>query len=327
MQKEQYIFSNGRLKRKNNTICFIDKEENITYLPVEQMDSLHVFGQIDMNSMFLNFAAKYEIVLHFYNYYGYYSGSFYPRAKKISGVVKVYQSAHYLDIHQRIYLAQSFIKGASFHMLRNLRRHKEKTNHYFDTIMSFVPLIEESKNVQSLMGVEGEIRKVYYKSFNEIIRSEYYFENRSKRPPLDELNALISFGNSLMYSAVLSEIYKTQLDPSISFLHEPSSRRFSLSLDIAEIFKPLLVDPVIFSLINNRMIKIEDFKKTDGIVHLGEEGKKKFISEWERKLSTTVKHRSLNRKVSYRYFIRLECYKLMKHFIGDEKYKPLKAWW
>ncbi|MDL0298323.1 CRISPR-associated endonuclease Cas1, partial [Clostridioides difficile] len=73
-------------------------------------------------------------------------------------------------------------------------------------------------------------------------------------PPKDPVNALMSFGNSIMYTNVLSEIYKTQLDPTISFLHEPSTKRFSLSLDIAEIFKPIIIDTIIFSLINNKRI-------------------------------------------------------------------------
>src|SRR5699024_6925429 len=121
--------------------------------------------------------------------------------------------------------------------------------------------------------------------------------------------------------------YKTHLDPTVSFLHEPSTKRFSLSLDIAEIFKPLLVDSVIFALLNRKRIKLSDFEFLEEMVLLNESGRKKFIQEWIGKLKTTVRHRKLKRNVSYKYFIRLECYKLIKHFIRDQTYKPLKAWW
>ena len=131
----------------------------------------------------------------------------------------------------------------------------------------------------------------------------------------------------MCYTAVLSEVYKTQVDPTVSFLHEPSTKRFSLSLDIAEIFKPLLVDTVIFALLNRKQVKESDFEYMEGMVFLNDSGRKKFIKEWMNKLETTVKHRKLKRNVSYKYFIRLECYKLIKHFIGDQQYKPLKAWW
>ena len=141
------------------------------------------------------------------------------------------------------------------------------------------------------------------------------------------MNALISFGNSMMYTTVLGEIYKTQLDPTISYLHEPSTKRFSLSLDIAEIFKPLIVDPVIFTLINKNMITLRDFDIEGGICMLNENGRKKFISEYDKKLSTTIKHRTLHRNVSYRSIIKLECYKIIKMAVENEEYKPLKAWW
>src|SRR5699024_12117165 len=102
-------------------------------------------------------------------------------------------------------------------------------------------------------------------------------------------NAFISFGNSICYTAVITEIYKTHLDPTVRFLHEPSTKRFSLSLDIAEIFKPLLVDPVIFKLLNRRQIKLSNFKFMDEMVLLNETGKTKFIQEGVDKLATTVK--------------------------------------
>ena len=177
------------------------------------------------------------------------------------------------------------------------------------------------------MGAEGRARKKYYESYNAFLKNDFHFNKREKKPPNDPINALISFGNSMMYTTVLGEIYKTQLDPTISYLHEPSTKRFSLSLDLAEIFKPLIVDSVIFNMINKGMIKKSDFDIDEGICYLNENGRKKFIKEYENKLSTTVRHRTLNRNVSYRGLIRLECYKLIKMLLGDEDYKPLKAWW
>ena len=265
-------------------------------------------------------------MLHFYNYYGYYSGTYYPRKKNVSGFSLVCQSACYLDEDERIYLAKSFVQSAAHHILRNMRYYKVDES-LIDTIKREVDNLNEAIDIPDLMGREGRIRKTYYKSFNQILKNGFEFEKREKRPPKDPVNALMSFGNSIMYSNVLSEIYKTQLDPTISFLHEPSTKRFSLSLDMAEIFKPLIIDPVIFSLINNKRINKKDFIYEDDICYLSESGKKKFLQDFEKKMQTTIKHRHLNRKVSYRTFIRLECYKLIKHFIKDEKYKVLKAWW
>lgn len=327
MNKDYYVFSNGRIKREDNTIYFYDDQDSKKCLPIEQVDSIHLFGEIDLNTKFINYIQKFGIILNFYNYYGYYTGSFVPRESNVSGYAVVNQAKHYLDYEKRLMLAKCFVDCAVHNILKNLRRHKENVNDIIETIISERSLIPEVSRIPELMGIEGRIHKNYYKAFNSFLRDEFKFESREKRPPTDPINALISFGNSLMYTTVLGEIYKTQLDPKISFLHEPSTKRFSLSLDLAEIFKPLIVDTIIFSMINNRIITLKDFDDMDGICYLNNDGRKKFVLEFDKKLNTTVKHRSLKRNVSYKMLIRLECYKLIKHFIGDEAYKPLKAWW
>lgn len=326
MGNDYYILSNGRIKRKDNTIYFEDAEQNKRALPVEQVDDIHVYGEVDLNTKMLNYISQYGVMLHFYNYYGFYSGTYYPRKKNVSGFTVANQSACYLDNNERIKLARAFIDSAVHHILRNMRYYKVNEE-LIERIKKEQESMKDVKSIQELMGIEGRMRKTYYESFNEILRNGYTFEKREKRPPKDPVNALMSFGNSIMYTNVLSEIYKTQLDPTISFLHEPSTKRFSLSLDLAEIFKPLVVDPIIFTLINNKRLAKKDFQYTDEICYLSEEGRKKFLAEFESKMSTTISHRKLKRKVSYRTFIRLECYKLIKHFIHDEEYKPLKAWW
>lgn len=327
MGKDYYIFSNGRISRRENTIFFDGGEENRRSIPIEEVERIHFFGETDLNSKLLNYISQYGVILNFYNYYGFYTGSFYPRKKNVSGLLVVKQSACYLNKEKRLYMAKSFIDSAAHHILRNLRNYKEKTEAFVEAIEQERENIYKAKEIDELMGAEGRMRRTYYNAFNSILNRDFGFEKREKRPPTDPLNALISFGNSLMYTAVLGEIYQTQLDPTISYLHEPSSRRFSLTLDISEIFKPMIIDTLIFYMINNRMINEEDFDMTDDVCFLNESGRKKFIKEYEKKLETTIKHRTLNRKVSYRTLIKYECYKIIKYLIEDEPYKPLKAWW
>lgn len=327
--KNIYLFNNGRLQRKDSTIYFVNENGQKKVVPIEQVENLHVFGEMDFNTSFFNLLNQKDVSLHLYNYYGYYSGSYTPRKKKVSGFVDVKQSEHVLDINKRMYIAQQFVYSAIHHMLRNLRRHKESTKESINQINDMKSMVSTANDIQTLMGIEGMARYSYYQGFNGMIKQDdFHFTRREKRPPSDPINALISFGNSLIYTASLSEIYKTQLNPTISFLHEPSHSRFSLSLDLAEIFKPLIIDSLIFNLINNRMIRLEHFEYIDeNICLLSENGRKIFIKEFENRMRTTIKHRKLNRKTSYRFLIRLECYKLIKHILNDEDYKPLKAWW
>jgi len=327
--KDLYLFNNGRLQRKDSTIYLVLEDGTKKTVPIEQVENLHIFAEMDFNTSFINLLNQKDVSLHFYNYYGYYSGSYVPRRKKVSGFVDVNQAAHVLDLNKRLYIGQQFVYSAIHHMLRNMRRHKEEVGELISEIIALKEKVADAQDIQTLMGIEGKVRYTYYQSFNHIIKNpDFNFRKREKRPPTDPINALISYGNSLMYTAVLSEMYKTQLNPTISYLHEPGSRRFSLSLDLAEIFKPLLMDNLIFTLINKKMIRLEHFEYVEeNICFLNDTGRKIFITEFENRMRATIKHRKLNRQTSYRFLIRLECYKLIKHLIGDEDYKALKAWW
>src|SRR5690606_10332231 len=121
--------------------------------------------------------------------------------------------------------------------------------------------------------------------------------------------ALISFGNSLCYVMILSEIYKTYLDPRIGYLHTTNFRRFTLNLDVAEIFKPVMVDRLIFQLINKKMITKKHFEQVHGAgILLNERGRRIFLEQMESRMRTTINHRHLGRNVSYRRLYRLELY-------------------
>ncbi|WP_028844140.1 type I-B CRISPR-associated endonuclease Cas1b [Thermodesulfovibrio thiophilus] len=324
--RNYYIFSNGRIRRKENTVYIENEQGEKRAIPIEDIDTIHVFGEVDLNTKLLNFLAQQNKIVHFYNYYGFYSGSFMPRDRNVSGELLVKQVEYYLDNEKRFYLAYSFVEGATFHILRNLREYKN-TENFQEKIRTEMIKALETNTINELMGCEGRARDIYYEAFNVILKPEFFIDKRQKRPPTNPINALISFANSMIYSTVLSEIYHTQLNPTISYLHEPRQRRYSLSLDIAEIFKPLIADTIIFKLVNNNMLKIEDFEEDVNYCYLNNTGRKKFIKEFDQKLATTIKHRKLKRHVSYRSLIRFECYKLIKHLINDELYKPFKAWW
>lgn len=178
------------------------------------------------------------------------------------------------------------------------------------------------------MALEANVRARYYETFDSIVGNpDFRFEKRTKRPPQNYINTLISFGNSVLYTVVLSEIYKTHLDPRVGYLHATNFRRFTLNLDVAEVFKPIIVDRAIFSVVNERRINDKDFSVGSNGVFLNEEGKKTFVSEIFQKLETTIKHRGLGRSVSYRRLIRLELYKVEKHLLGEKVYQPFVASW
>jgi len=329
LARNYYILSSGRLRREQNTLYF----ENVNVkkaIPINDIHAIYAYGELDLNTKLLDFLTQHKVPVHFFNYYGFYSGSYYPREYLHSGFLLVKQVEHYTDEKKRIRIAKEIVDSASYNILKNLQYYRKRgkdVEPYIAEIEALRGEIENTCLISELMSIEGRVRSQYYASFNEILREGFQLMKRVKRPPDNMVNCLISFGNSLLYATTLSEIYNTQLNPTISYLHEPSERRFSLSLDLSELFKPLIVDRTIFNLINNRLIKPRHFLKELNYCYLKDEGKRIFIKEYDEKLKTTVRHKTLKRKVSYQRLIRLECYKLIKHLIGEKTYKGFKVWW
>jgi CRISP-associated protein Cas1 len=398
--KNYYVLSNGRVRRAQNTL-FIDNEATGAKkpIPVEDVDSLYLFGEVDLNTKVLNFLSQKKIPLHVFNYYGFYSGSYYPREYLHSGYIVVQQVTHYTDLAKRMAIARETVAASAHSMLKNISYYarrkgstaadteppgeidtegtpvstaiptevdteaavdsliddddigpidgEENDDPFLEeqfpksedvvrtdsleaiqaTITRLASLVPSQLAINDLMGIEGKMRERYYEAWRSILRDGWTFERRVRRPPDNEVNALISFGNSMLYSVCVSELYRTQLTPTISYLHEPGARRFSLSLDLSELFKPLIVDRAIFRLINTKQLTEAHFDKSlEGCV-LNDQGKRLFLGALEDRLGATIRHRRLGRNVSYRHLIRLECYKLIRHLSGIETYRAFRAWW
>ncbi|MBQ3423316.1 MAG: CRISPR-associated endonuclease Cas1, partial [Romboutsia sp.] len=121
MKRSFYIYNNGQLKRKDNSIEFIDETGERRYIPIETVDEIYVMSEMNFNTNLINFLSKYGVVVHFFNYYCFYTGSFQPREKLFSGNLLINQAEHYSDKKKRLTIAQKFIDGASYNIYRHLR--------------------------------------------------------------------------------------------------------------------------------------------------------------------------------------------------------------
>jgi len=311
----------GRVKRKP--------------IPVEDIEAFYCMGELDFNSRFFNFLSQHKIALHLFNYYGHYSGSFIPKEYLPSGFTVVEQVRAYLDPHKRLMIARELVDAAACNIVKNLQyftnaSRGERQIDFSGTIQEIETLQASIKNhatTRELMGIEGNIRERYYRCWGEIVGREYALDKRVRHPPDNAINALVSFVNGLMYTTVLGEIYHTHLTPTVSFLHGPGERRYSLALDLSEIFKPIIVDKLIFKLLNTKQIQEKHFRKELNFCYLEESGRKIVLKEYDERLKTTIKHRALGRNVSYRHLIRLEAYKLVNFIVSGEAYKAFRAWW
>ncbi len=317
IKKTLYITENGVLYRKENTLYFQNTDKKIV-IPISNFSDIFCIGKVTIKSGASYYLMENKILVHFFNKYGYYIGSLYPREYLLSGKILVCQAKYYLNNNLRLKIANEMLNGIIHNISKILR-------YYNINVPNFKHIFLDE--IDKIRSEEAKYWKILYGNIEKIVNNKFLFDQRVRNPPNNEINALISFGNSLLYAICLTEIYNSFLNPAISYIHEPSERRFSLALDIADIFKPLLVFRTIFYIVNKNILDKSDFSKFGRGILLNKTGKKKFLKIFNEKLETTVKHKKLKRNVSYRRLIRLECYKLIKQILDDEEYVSFKLWW
>jgi CRISPR-associated protein Cas1 len=328
MEKNYHLISTGELKRKDNTLVFKRSNGEKEYIPIEDVECLFAHNPIDINTKTFQLLDKHTVELHIFTWNDKYSGCYLPTKDTKSGAVVVEQVESYKNSQKRQAIATSFVESSIHNM--------EKTLKYYNSEYELRKILTKLDNlklelssqyeIEDIMGLEGSARTAYYSGLEKIIPEGFDFETRNYNPPTSNFNALVSFGNSLLYASMTSAIQSTSLDPKISYLHEPANRRNSLSLDLADIFKPVIVDRTLLRLVNRRQIQPRDFKETEDWL-LTEEGRKKVLKEYEETLDETIEHPKLNRNVSYQYLLRLEALSLKKHILTGEEYTGFKRWW
>lgn len=318
---EFYISRNGVLEREGNTIYF-KGEDFKTHIPVNNISEIIIAAKVGLSSWAIDYLSKLNIPVHVLTENGNYLASLFPIGKNGAGMDTVKQALAYSDTGQRTRIAKEMVMGIRASILRNLRYYNRGSllDDVIERVRSYRPAGE---TVDSIMGYEGNIWNAYYSAFPKMFR-DYPSFRRSFHPPTDHLNAMISFGNALLYSSTLTKIVTSGMNPAISFLHEPSDRSFSLALDIADVFKPVIVERIIGNLANNRILGGSDFRVDDEACYLSEKGRKKFLEYYSEKINTSVK--TERGYVTYGTLIKEECIKLLKDIRGEEKYRSFRSW-
>jgi len=323
----QYIFSMGELSRKDNSICFRNSKGN-NYIPIEDLKELYCLAEVSLNTKFLDFIAKAGITVHFFNYHQNYSGSFYPKEQLVSGNLTIAQSLAHVD--RRLEIAKAIVQGIAnniHEVLYHYYRHdKKELKPFLDWLRKGVEkFLSQDINIKQILWIEGQIWSRFYDSFKYFLPEDFILNKRVKRPPDNPINALISFGNTLLYTKTISAIYHTHLNQSISFLHSPSEGRFSLSLDLSEVFKPVVVFRTIFELVNKKQLVVsKHFDKSLNYALLNQKGKMIFIEAFEQRINETFLHSKLKRKTSYKSAIKYDGYKLIKFLLEEQEFVPFR---
>ncbi len=361
MKQHYYLFTNGKLKRKDNSIQFIAGEhtdvqtideslyplgaetiieapekkneqngEEKKFIPIETVESIFCFSETQFSRAVLSHLGKSSVPVFIYDYYGNYCGTFYPRSELLSGDRIVKQVKHNLDSVLRLCIAKEIITASIKNMDSTLAYYDNRGVQLVAERVQIQNMLEDAElatSIKRLMGAEGYSRKHYYQGWKKILAPRQ-FNGRSSNPPKDSINAILSFLYALLYNICVNECFRAGLHTSISYVHEAGDRRNSLALDVADIFKPIIVDRALFALLNTNVIDEKKHTRREGEgIYLNQDGLKIVTKKFDEKLKTTFHHRELNRSISYRQLVQQEFYKILSHLNGENKLKCFRAWW
>ena len=326
VNEEYHILKNGILNKKDYSLLFENEDEK-HHIPVEATEQINVYNEIILPSNVLRTLFHQKIRLCFYDRYGNLIGTFTPESYNRDSKTILAQCMEYSNLTKRLKTAKDF-ELAAIHNIRANMRYYKKQNKDMDMYINEMSLemqkIKACQTVDQIMLIEGRCRKSYYETFNAILQNpEFFFEKRTKQPPKDGINALISFGNTLLYNRIQQIIWKTSLDSRIGILHAANRRHSTLNLDFADLFKPVIVDRIIFSLINKGQLLSNMFvNHTEDAVYLSDEGKKLFIKAFDEQLKSrlTVKQKSS----TYQQLMETEIYLYLEHLLDNKDYRPYK---
>ncbi len=314
-----YITQDGSITRDGNTLYFIGTDFK-KHMPVFNIRDIIISAKVSLSSWALDYLSKLGIVVHILTQSGKYMSSLIPGNRNEKGTNTVLQVKAYLS-SKRMEIASEMVMGIKHNILNNLKYYNKENSlsSFIDQIESYFP---DRSNINKILGTEGNIWSVYYSTFPLTYKNYPEFK-REFHPPKDKLNAMISYGNSLLYTNVLSSIIISGLNPSISFLHEPSERSFSLALDLADIFKPLIVERIIGTLVNKNILTDHDFNKESSSCYLSTSGRRKFIENYDNKLKSVIKVNT--NYLSYSSLLDREAYNLLRSLKNNEKYISYKG--
>lgn len=300
-------------------------------IPLLKLEGIVILGRATISPMVVNELLQRHIPLTFLTQTGRYLGRLEPEFTKNIFVRKA-QWAASGNTPQAIHLVQGFVRGK----LKNYRHALQRKVRDFsqlnldseifrleDTINS----IESTYKIDSLRGLEGTGSAIYFGSFPKLITNpNFSFPCRNRRPPTDPMNALLSLGYSLLRHDIQSAVNIVGFDPYLGYLHVEHYGRPALALDLMEEFRPLIVDAMVFKMINKQLLTPDHFETEpiSNAVSLTKEGLKTFLRNYEEKKQTQFKHPVFKRKCSYQEAFEMQARLIAKYLMGEtDKYPPL----
>ena len=332
-----YVDEQGCILKKTGERLLVVKEgETIRDIPLIHLGQVVLCGNISVTTPVMQTLLNEGIPIVYLSAYGRYQGVLMPQISRNS-LLRVAQHRVADDPEKCLAFAKTFVYGKISNMRLMLQRRKWRSKTETDaegtSIESSIEgmrkmrgRLPKAENLPELLGLEGNASADYFRSFSSMLNTEmgFGFEHRTRRPPKDPTNALLSFAYSLLTADVISAIQIVGLDPYVGFFHQQTYGRPCLALDLMEEFRPIIADSVVVTLINNRQITPNDFTESHGGWFLKDLARKKFYAAYEKRKSETITHPVFKYKISFRRTLELQVRLLAKCLMGEiEIYTPL----
>ena len=331
-----YVTSNNRyLSLDGENVVVLEEQKEIGRVPLHNLESIVTFGYTGASPALMGTCAKKNIDLCFMSG----NGRFLARVSgEVRGNVLLRKQQYKIsgDKEQSLCIARNFITGKIYNSRWVLERASRDYSLRLDSILlkkkssmlaDSLHAVRKCKDASELLGIEGEAASLYFSVFDDLIlqqKEDFYFKGRNKRPPLDRVNAMLSFTYSLLAGMCGSALESVGLDPYVGFMHTDRPGRMSLALDLMEEFRSVMADRFVLTLINKRIVKKEGFiQKENGAVVLDDETRKAFLSAWQAKKQETIKHPFLEEKIEWGIAPYVQALLLARYIRGDlDEYPP-----
>ena len=332
LQNTLYITKQGAyLHKERETLVVEVKKKKVMQLPIHAIQSIYCFGNVMVSPFLLGFCGENSVHLAFFTEYGRFLGRLHG---KQTGNVFLRKAQYKMAEANPVPIARNIIaaklnssRAVLYRRIRNHGQNNEVEN-AIEQISYVIRRLQKAETLEVILGLEGEAASYYFKVFNQLIlpvaQQDFQFITRSRRPPLDPVNAMLSFLYSVVGNDISAALQGVGLDSQMGFIHQPRSGRDSLAQDILEEFRAWLVERIVLSLINRRQVKPQDFEvEIGGAVKLKDDTRKVILTTLQTRKQETIHHSFLGEEVQIALVPHIQAFLLARHLRGDlDAYPP-----
>ena len=326
------------LALENDNVAVHQEDVILAKIPLRSIESILCFSYKGASPSLMGRCGEMGVSMSFYSPRGHYYCSIMGE-KNRNVLLRREQFRRADNEMDALPVAKSFIIGKIFNAKWVLERTKrdhalqvnvERISQQSNRLTQRLPEIRQCDSMDALRGLEGMAAKEYFYAFDDLIlrnKDNFFFEGRTRRPPLDRMNALLSFIYSVLTNNCCAALQGVGLDPYVGFMHVDRPGRASLALDLVEEFRPVIADRFALTLVNTGAIQMKDFEEREnGSVFLSETGRKAVLGAWQRKKAEQIVHPYLQEKISWGLVPYVQALLLARFLRGDIDAYPPFMW-